>query len=105
MIRRTALSLPLTLVLLGRGAEAQPAELAPLPLPLDQLLARQELAKADRALPAPVMAFALPHLAAIREHPLALGEFAGRYRDVAEASVGDAAALLYELGVKPRVPD
>jgi AbrB family looped-hinge helix DNA binding protein len=93
----------LALVLLGRGAGAQPAE--PVPLPLGQLLARREFAAADRALPTPSMDFTLPHLAAVRAHPLTLGAFAGRYRDVAEGSVGDAAALLYELGVKPRVPD
>ncbi|HEX7527766.1 MAG TPA: hypothetical protein VF425_01555, partial [Thermoanaerobaculia bacterium] len=74
-------------------------------LQLGQLLARGEFVVADRALEAPAMAFALPHLAAIRAHPLTLGTFAGRYRDVAEGSAGDAAALLYELGVKPRLPD
>ena len=91
MIRRAALSLPLALV-----------------LPLGQLLARREFAAADRALEAPSMDFTLPHLAAVRAHPLTLGAFAGRYRDVVEGSevaAGHAAALLYELGVKPRVPD
>jgi hypothetical protein len=74
-------------------------------LQLGGLLARPELAPADRALETPAMAFTLPHLAAVRAHPLALGAFAGRYRDVAVRSAGDAATLLYELGVKPRLPE
>jgi predicted nucleic acid-binding protein len=102
--RRAASGLPLVLVLFGWEARAQPVEPSPV-LPLGQLLAGRELAAADRALPAPAMAFVLPHVAAIRDHPLALGALAGRYRDAAESSVGDAAALLYELGVKARMPD
>ncbi|MGZ5429610.1 MAG: hypothetical protein ACXWFS_11420, partial [Thermoanaerobaculia bacterium] len=86
----------------GSGAVILPLALA---LSLGELLTRGEFAPADRALPTPAMAFSLPHLAAVRAHPLALGAFAGRYRDAAEGSAGNAAALLYELGVNPRVPD
>ncbi|MDL2717246.1 MAG: hypothetical protein PT977_05785 [Acidobacteriota bacterium] len=74
-------------------------------LSLGQLLARSDLAPANRALPTPAMDFALPHVAAIRAHPLTLGAFADRYRDVAEVSAGDASVLLYEMGIRPRLPD
>jgi hypothetical protein len=104
VIRRAAPGLPLAIVLLGRGAGAQPAEPAQIPPALDQLLAGREFAAAERALETPSMDFTLPHFAGIRAHPLTLGPFAGRYRDLAEGPVADTATLLYELGLEPRVP-
>jgi hypothetical protein len=87
----------------SRGAIAQPKEATA--VLLRDLLARPELAKADRALETPAMAFALPHLAAVRARPLSLGAFADRYREAAAGSAGDAAALFEAVGVKPRLPD
>lgn len=96
-MRRLALGLALALPLAAADGDV-----------LDALLARGGMTRADLGFRSSAAArrpaFALPHLDPLRADPLALPRFGDVFAKTVERDADDAAALLLEGAVRPRLP-